>query len=134
MHDESLYAERVLRAGGRGYIMKREGGARFLEAVRSVLSDRIYVSDRISTPLLEALSGQMSHESRPPLAQLTDREFEVFQLIGQGLTTGEIATRLRLGTKTVDTHRLRIKDKLRLRTTPELVKYAVRWAATQEKT
>lgn len=133
MHDEALYAERVLRAGGRGYVMKREGGARFLEAVRHVLSGKIYISERISTPLLEVLSGQVSQDNRPLLAQLTDREFEVFQFIGQGFTTAEIAGQLQIGGKTVDTHRQRIKEKLRMRSTPELVKYAVRWAATQEK-
>ncbi len=129
MHDEGLYAERVLRAGGRGYLMKKEGGAKLLEAVRRVLDGKIYLSDRIATPLLESLSGQGQRKDAPPLAQLTDREFEVFQLIGQGLPTGEIAQHLGIGPKTVDTHRQRIREKLHLRTTAELVKYAVRWAA-----
>ena len=131
MHDESIYAERVLRAGGRGYIMKSEGGEKLLEAIRLVLGGQIYVSKRISATILDAFACR----SRPGVATpgvLSDREFEVFQLIGQGLTTREIARRLNLSGKTVGTHRLHIKEKLRLQTGAELIKQAVRWSATQQ--
>jgi DNA-binding NarL/FixJ family response regulator len=131
MHDESIYAERVLRAGGRGYIMKSEGGEKLLEAIRQVLGGQVYVSQCISADILDTFT----HRTRPGSAapgRLSDREFEVFQLIGQGLSTREIAQRLNLSVKTVGTHRLHIKEKLNLRSGPELIKQAVRWSATQQ--
>src|SRR5437762_14056906 len=82
MHDESLYAERVLRAGGRGYIMKQEGGKKLMEAIRQVLSGQIYVSEKMSTKMLETFSGRRSEKVASPVENLTDREFEVFGLIG----------------------------------------------------
>ena len=126
MHDESLYAERVLRAGARGYIMKQEGGKKLLEAVRQVLEGRIYVSDKMSAQILENFSGGRS-KSSSPIEQLTDREFEVFQLIGQGLDVKEIASRLHLSVKTAEVHRANIKQKLHLKSVGELIRYAVRW-------
>ena len=83
MHDESLYAERVLRAGGRGYIMKQEGGRKMMQAIRTVLSGQIYVSDKMSAKILEIFSGRRTETNRPSIERLTDREFEVFQLIGK---------------------------------------------------
>lgn len=132
MHDESLYAERVLRAGGRGYVMKTEGGGKLLEAVREVLQGRVYVSGKITSNLLAGLARhrKRSEENKP--AALTDREFEVFQLLGQGLSTGEIAQRLSLSPKTVGIHRLHIKEKLGLRTGHDLIRQAIQWAATQQ--
>ncbi len=132
MHDEAIYAERVLRAGGRGYIMKTEGGKKLLEAIRRILSGQVYVSDNISARILDGLTRRtrVIGEPGPPL--LTDREFEVFQLIGQGLPTREIGQRLNLSVKTVGVHRLNIKRKLNLQTGPELIKEAVRWAAAQQ--
>jgi DNA-binding NarL/FixJ family response regulator len=127
MHDESLYAERVLRAGGRGYIMKQEGGKKLMEAIRRVLSGKIYVSEQISGKILESLSDRGEQTNQRPMGNLTDREFEVLQMLGQGKGTSEIAQQLHVSTKTVDAHRANIKRKLNLKTGPELVRYAVRW-------
>ena len=131
MHDENIYAERVLRAGGRGYLMKSAGGAELLKAVRHVLQGEVYVSRQMSAKLLDLFSGKRFGAGASSLGSLTDREFEVFQLLGQGLSAHEIGKRLHISSKTVDTHRLHIKDKLRLRTMPELMSHAVRWSATQ---
>ncbi len=131
MHDESLYAERVLRAGGRGYIMKQEGGKMLLQAIRQVLEGKIYVSEKISAKILEIFSGRRSETSNSPMERLTDREFEVFQMIGQGLATREIADHLHLSVKTVEVHRANIKEKLTLKNAPELIRYAVRWVESQ---
>jgi DNA-binding NarL/FixJ family response regulator len=132
MHDETIFAERVLRAGGRGYIMKSEGGLELLKAVRQVLQGKVYLSEKMSDQILDVFTRRRPPSSHSELGLLTDREFEVFELIGQGLTTREISQRLHLSPKTVDTHRLHIKEKLQLRNVPELMKYAVRWAATQD--
>jgi DNA-binding NarL/FixJ family response regulator len=131
MHDEALYAERVLRAGARGYIMKQEGGKELLAAVRQVLQGQIYVSAKISARILEIFSGQRQEGAGSPVERLSDREFEVFQLIGEGKGTREIAVHLTLSVKTVEVHRANIKEKLRLKTATDLVRYAVRWAESQ---
>lgn len=133
MHDEAFYAERVLRAGARGYIMKQEGGQKFLQAIRRVLEGQIFVSDKMSARILESLSGNLAENSDSPVRRLSDREFEVFQLISQGLGTSDIATRLRLSVKTVEVHRANIKQKLNLSTATDLVRYAVRWLDSQER-
>lgn len=132
MHDESIYAERVLRAGGRGYIMKNQGGEKLLEAMRQVLGGQICVSQDVSAAVLEVLTrrGKRGGEGTP--SQLSDREFEVFQLIGQGLSTQQIARRLNLSVKTVGTYRQHIKEKLKARTASELIRQAVRWAAAEQ--
>jgi len=132
MHDESLYAERVLRAGGRGYIMKQEGGKMLLQAVRQVLNGQIYVSEKMSAGILESFSGRHAEAAGFPVQQLSDREFEVFQLIGQGKSTREIAAHLHLSVKTVEVHRLNIKKKLKLKTATDLVRHAVRWLETEK--
>jgi len=132
MHDEQLYAERVLRAGGHGYIMKNEGGEKLLAAMRQVMSGKTYVSDCVSTRIVDAFAGRSKATESNPVGRLTDREFEVFQLLGQGLPTVEIGRRLHLSPKTIDSHRLHIKEKLQLSNLPELMRYAVRWAATEE--
>lgn len=133
MHDESLYAERVLRAGGRGYIMKQEGGKRLMEGIRQVLAGQIYVSEKMSRRILELFTGQPSAGagSSSLVEKLTDREFEVFQHIGTGRSTRDIAEKLHLSVKTVEVHRLNIKDKLGIKTAPELIRYAVRWVESQ---
>jgi DNA-binding NarL/FixJ family response regulator len=134
MHDELVFAERVLRAGGRGYIMKQEGGQKYLQAIRQVLAGQIYVSDKMSARILESLSGRASEKAgSSPVQRLSDREFEVFQLIGQGLGTREIAQRLHLSVKTVEVHRINIKEKLQVKTATELVRFAVRWSDAQAK-
>jgi DNA-binding NarL/FixJ family response regulator len=131
MHDESLYAERALRAGARGYLMKSAGGEELIEAIRQVFTGQVYLSQHLSAQILNSLSG--SRRGTPGILNvLSDREFEVFQLIGEGLTTNEIGSRLHISGKTVETHRLHIRDKLGLKTPPELTKYAVRWAGAQE--
>jgi len=130
MHDESLYAERVLRAGGRGYIMKQEGGKKLMQAIRQVLGGQIYVSERISAKILEGFSGHRA-DSQSPVEKLSDREFEVFQLLGQGQGTRQIANRLHLSVKTVEVHRANIRKKLELGTGAELVRYAIRWNEAQ---
>jgi DNA-binding NarL/FixJ family response regulator len=132
MHDESLYAERVLRAGGHGYIMKNEGGDKLLQAIRRVLDGVTYVSEDISRKIVDTFAGRRKDANNSTVGQLTEREFEVFQLLGQGLPTAEIGKRLHLSPKTVDSHRLHIKEKLQLHSLPELMRYAVRWAATEE--
>ena len=131
MHDEALYAERVLRAGARGYIMKQEGGKKLLQAIRQVLSGQIYVSEKMSAKILEIFSGRRSVSTTSPVERLSDREFEVFQLIGQGRGTKEIAQHLNLSVKTVEVHRAKIKEKLNVQTATDLVRYAVRWAEAQ---
>ncbi len=132
MHDESLYAERVLRAGGRGYIMKQEGGKKLMEAIRQVLSGQIYVSEKMSARILETFSGRSSPGSdKSPVENLTDREFEVLQLIGQGKGTRQIAEKLHLSVKTVEVHRVNIKTKLKLKSATELIRFAVRWVEGQ---
>ena len=134
MHDELIYAERVLRAGARGYIMKQEGGAKFLQAIRQVLTGRVFVSEKMSARILENFSGGPAEPSNSPVRELSDREFEVFQLIAQGVGTSDIAGRLRLSVKTVEVHRANIKQKLGLATATELVRYAVRWLDAQGQT
>lgn len=133
MHDESLYAERVLRAGGRGYIMKQEGGKKLMQAIRHVLNGGTYVSDKISARILDLFAGR-SAEDGSPVSRLTDREFQVFELIGAGLSTKEIAVRLHVSAKTVEVHRVNIKRKLKIGTAPELIRFAVRWAESQSAT
>lgn len=130
MHDETLYAERVLRAGGRGYIMKQEGPEKILQAIRHVLDGQIFVSGKMSGRILDALSNPRA-KTVSPIAQLTDREFEVFQLIGRGKDSHAIAEQLHLSVKTVDTHRGRIKEKLELKSGTELICYAARWMEAQ---
>ena len=127
MHDESLYADRVLRAGARGYISKHEGGEKLMGAIRHVLSGRIYVSETMSAHILEIFSGGQAAPVHSLIAQLSDREFEVFELLGEGVSAHEIAKRLHLSTKTVDAHRANIKTKLIIKTTCELISYAARW-------
>jgi DNA-binding NarL/FixJ family response regulator len=127
MHDESLYAERVLRAGGRGYIRKQEGGEKLIDAMRRVLRGEIAVSERLTGRLLETFGRKTIRSS---LEGLSDRELEVFQLIGQGKTMKEIGADLRLSPKTIEVHRAHIREKLRITSAAELVAYAARWSET----
>ncbi len=131
MHDEAVYAERALRAGARGYIMKEAGGENLLTAIRQVLRGEVYVSPKMSARILENLSGGRPRGSSSPIEKLTDREFEVFQMIGQGKSTRDIAEQLHLSPKTVDVHRSNIKVKLELRDATSLIRHAVRWVETQ---
>ena len=131
MHDEAIYAERVLRAGGRGYIMKEAGGENLLTAIRQILRGEIYVSPRMTVRMMESFTQRTPRGSSSPIGQLTDREFEVFQLIGAGKSTRDIANQLHLSSKTVDVHRGHIKEKLELKDTTALVRHAVRWVESQ---
>jgi len=128
MHDEALYAGRALRAGARGYVMKRAGGDRVVAAIREVLAGRMALGPEAATHLLEEYAGRSPRAGHSPLAVLTDREFEIFQLIGEGRTNREVAQQLHLSHKTVETHRLSIRRKLKLKTTAELIRYAVQYA------
>jgi DNA-binding NarL/FixJ family response regulator len=127
MHDESLYAGRALRAGARGYLMKREGGARLVQAIHEVLQGRIVVSSAMATYLLEEYSGGRARAGRSSLPQLSDREFEVFQLLGEARSNREIAEQLHLSPKTVETHRLNLMRKLKVKTAAEAMRLALQY-------
>jgi len=127
MHDEAIYAERVLRAGARGYIMKEAGGDNLLAAIRQIIGGEVYLSPRMSARIFDHLSSRRPRGSSSPIQNLTDREFEVFQLIGHGKSTRDVAVQLHLSPKTVDVHRGHIKAKLDLGNATALVRHAVRW-------
>jgi len=124
MHDESIYAERALRAGANGYIMKQEATEKVLIAIRNILRGEVYLSDRLTNRMLQ----QFAHGSvatRDPVAKLTDRELEVYRLIGAGHATRQIADELHVSTKTVESYQAHIKEKLSLRNARELVQHAI---------
>ncbi len=127
MHDEMLYAERSLRAGALGYITKEEATVNVLSAVRKVLGGQVYLSDRMAGRMMKKMVGGGMEEAGSPLEVLTDRELEVFQMLGQGLGTRQIAEELRLGTKTVESYRARIKEKLQLADGTQLLQHAIQW-------
>ncbi len=126
-HDEALYAERAIRAGARGYVMKLEAGEMIVKAVRRVLAGGIYVSEEINERLLLGMAAGRPKMAESPLELLSDRELEVFELTGRGRGTREIAERLYLSVKTVESYRARIKEKLNLKTAAELMQHAVQW-------
>jgi DNA-binding NarL/FixJ family response regulator len=129
MHDESIYAERVLRAGANGYIMKQEGTDRVLIALRRILTSQIYVSDRVANTMLRHfVGGASTAPHRSALDELSDRELEVLRLIGAGQGTRQIATQLHLSIKTVETYQSHLKEKLGLKNSRELVQYAIQWS------
>lgn len=130
-HDETLYAERALRSGARGYVMKKEDGEVVLVAIHRVLSGRIYVSEAMSTQILASFAGARSASSSSPIGSLSDREFEIFELIGEGCVTQEIPKRLHISPKTVDAHRQNLKQKLNLPSGTTLIQHAVRWVENQ---
>jgi DNA-binding NarL/FixJ family response regulator len=127
MHDETLYAERVLRAGARGYITKQQATRDILLAIRKVLAGGVYLSEKTTSTVLSRLSPQPQVPGDSTIDLLGDRELQVFEMIGRGLSTREIAENLRIDTKTVDTYRARIKEKLNLESTSDLLKLAIRW-------
>jgi DNA-binding NarL/FixJ family response regulator len=127
MHDESLYAERVLRAGAMGYITKQESTRKVLQAIRQVLSGQIFVSEKMAARMVHKLVAGRQQEHTSPVERLTDRELEVFQLIGKGQGTRKIAEELHLGIKTVESYRARIKDKLKLEDGTQLLQQAIQW-------
>lgn len=127
MHDESLYAERALRAGARGYIMKQEATEKMMEAIRRVLRGDLYISEKVSAGIVKKFVDGKSKRSSSPEELLSDRELEVFRLVGQGFGTRQIAEELRVSVKTVETYRANIKEKLNLKNARELIKHAVYW-------
>jgi len=124
MHEESLYAERALRAGARGYVMKQEAPQVLLAAIRKVLSGQVYVSETLSELLLQRMVGGKKPDEMP-MDRLTDRELEVFSMIGAGKSVKEIAEKLFLSVKTVEAHREHIKSKLNLKSSAELLRFAI---------
>lgn len=130
-HDESLYAERVIRAGAKGYVMKLEASEVLLTAVRKVLKGGIYVSDEVSERLLLGMSRGQKAVMESPIEKLSDRELEVFELTGKGNSTRDIAEKLHLSVKTVESYRARIKTKLNLENATELMVHAVKWVQTE---
>lgn len=127
MHDESFYAERALRAGARGYIMKQEPTARLIESIRRVLSGQIVVSPVVSEHMLTVLADGKSAPAQSPVELLSDREVEVFTLVGQGLGRKQIAGKLCISVKTVEAHRANIVEKLKMKSTSQLLPYAIQW-------
>jgi len=127
MYDESLYAERAVRAGAGGYVMKKEVDTSIISAIEMVMRGEIYLSERISKNILAKLLHGSSDSELKPEDVLSDRELQVFMMIGNGIATKEIATRLSLSVNTVETHRRRIREKMQFRDLSELVKYAVQW-------
>ncbi len=134
MHDEAVYAERALQAGARGYVMKQESPERLLTAMRAVLRGGYCVSEKAEARFFQTYFSPPPRPTMPVVARLTNREVEVFHLLGQGLATQEIAARLGRSVKTIETHRARIKDKLHLKSASELIGHASRWLASSQGT
>ena len=132
MHDESIYAERALRAGANGYIMKQEATEKVLVAVRQILTQKVYVSDRIANRMLQQYIKGSVNERHSPIAELSDRELEVFRLIGEGHSTRKIAEEFHLSVKTVETYQAHIKEKLSLKNGRELVQRAIQWSISED--
>jgi len=132
MHDESLYAQRALTAGARCYIMKQETSESIIHAIRCVLSGKVYASESIMGDILSQWVGA-GPPDKPAIDRLTDRELQVFQLIGQGRTTKEIAEILFLSKKTIGTYRERIKEKLAIKNAAELIRFAVHWVRADHR-
>lgn len=133
MYDASHYVERALRAGASGYLTKQEASEKVLLAIRKVLNGEIYLGDGLSPNLLKRLLSGTPGKDDSVIASLSDREWQVFRLIGSGLGVQEIAEQLHLSVKTVETHQGHIKEKLDLKDTRKLVQYAIRWMLDQEK-
>ncbi len=131
MHDESLYAERSLRDGAMGYISKQENGDEMIAGIKRVLGGKVYLSGRVADRILHRVVDGEEKLDRSPIDNLSDRELEVFELIGKGLTTRQIAKKLHLSPKTIETHREHIKVKLTLKNSNELVRHAVKWQLEQ---
>ena len=132
IHDESVYAERALLAGAQAYLMKDTVSENIVKAIRVVLSGDIYVSNTISKKFLHQIAGDKAGTTKTPIEKLSNREFEIFCLIGKGCKVSNIAEQLHLSTKTIETHRSRIKEKLDLTSAAELLQYSIKWAKSQE--
>jgi DNA-binding NarL/FixJ family response regulator len=132
MHDESIYAERALRAGANGYIMKQEATEKVLVAIRRILHGEIYVSDRIANKLLKHYITGAGTLRNSSISDLSDRELEVFRLIGEGHGTRQIAEQLHISVKTVESYQAHIKEKLCLRSARELMQHAIQWSMNEK--
>lgn len=128
MHDESIYAERALRAGANGYIMKQEATEKVLVAIRRILHGDVYLSERLTSAMLNQFVHGTASTKSSPIVNLTDRELEIFRLIGEGHSTRQIADELHLSVKTIESHQAHIKEKLALRNARELVQHAIEWS------
>ena len=131
MHDEMLYAERVLRAGAKGYIMKQEGTERLSLAIRTIMRGEIYVSERMASRMLGKFVGGKREGGSSPLDRLSDRELEVFELLGKGMGTRQVAEKLCVSIKTIESHREHIKLKLGLKSANELIQHATQWVMNE---
>lgn len=132
MHDEAIYAERMLAAGANGYIMKQAAGDQFLTALRRVLDGGIYVSEAVGNSMIQKFAAGGAYLATNPINRLSNRELQVLQMIGRGMSTREAAEALNLSIKTVESHRQRLKRKLNLTTAAQLVQYAVNWAGGRD--
>jgi len=133
MHDEVVYAERALKAGARGYVMKQEAASVMLDAIKTVLSGKIYVSAAMRDRLLETMFNRSPEGEAPSVERLSDRELEVLDLIGQGYGSADVAKVLNLSVKTVNTYRDHIKEKLRIDGAGELRRFAVKWVQSRDR-
>ena len=128
MHEENLYAERAIKAGAKGYIMKNDLTDNIVKAIRNILSGNLYLSDTITSRLLNQIVNEEEKKNdEMEIKKLSDREFEVFQYISNGIKTSDIAKDINISVKTVEAHKLRIKNKLSLKSSTELNKYAIEW-------
>ena len=133
IHDESVYAERALHAGASGYLMKEAASNDIITAIRTVISGEIYVSDQMAKKFLGNAFSQKSDIGADPVATLSDREFEIFRLIGGGYKVSQIADRMHLSSKTIETYRARIKEKLNITDASKLLRYAIKWVSSDDK-
>ena len=133
VHDEFIYAERALLAGAKAYLMKDSLSENIIKAVRAVLKGEIFVSDTISNKFLRHIARDKAGTAKTPIENLSDRELEIFRLIGEGYKASQIAKQLHLSIKTIETYRTRIKEKLDIDNASELLKYSIRWAKSQDR-
>jgi len=133
VHDESVYAERALIAGAKAYLMKDAVSENIVKAIRTVLSGEIYVSNTISNKFLHKIAGDKADTTKTTIENLSDREFEVFRLIGEGYKPSQIAKKLHLSVRTIETYRGRLKEKLNLNSAIEILQYAIKWAKSQDR-
>jgi DNA-binding NarL/FixJ family response regulator len=133
VHDESVYAERVLLAGAKGYLMKDAAADHIVKAVRTILRGEIYVSDAVAKKFMHIIAGDKAGIAKTAIDHLSDRELETFRLIGEGLSVSKIAERLHLSVKTIETYRSRIKEKLEIADASQLLQYSIQWARNQNQ-
>ena len=127
MHDENLYAERAIKAGAKGYIMKNDLTDNIIKAIRKIMDGNLYLSENITSRLLNILVNDANNDENLDIKKLSDREFQIFQLIARGYKTGDIGKEINISVKTVEAHKLRIRHKLDLKNSSELIKYAIDW-------